>query len=69
MSARAKPTKEERRHYARLVGCVVVRVLWDQAGGQPLPVLVVSTPGGGIAECVVFSNREQSAPGYLRHDI
>jgi hypothetical protein len=68
MRRSSKPTVEQRRYYEKLVGCVVVRVLWDKLDGQPLPVLIVSTPGGGTAECVVLKDQEANGPGYLRHD-
>ena len=69
MSRPAKPTAALRRHYKKLVGCIVVRVLWDKLGGAPLPVLILSTPGGGNAECVVLNAPRGNTPGYLRHDI
>lgn len=69
MKKHRKPTAELRRLYNKLVGCVIVRVLWDAIYGQPLPVLILSTPGGGNAECVVFSGTTEDKPGHLRHDV
>ena len=69
MRRSSRPTREQRRYYGKLVGCVVVRVLWDKLGGQPLPVLIVSTPGGGTAECVVMRDVDGKKPGHLRHCI
>ncbi len=69
MSRSAKPSAAARQHYGKLVGCTVVRVLWDRLNGHPLPVLVLTTPGGGNAECVVLNAPSGKAPGFLRHDI
>jgi len=65
----SKPTRQQRQHYEKLVGCVIVRVLWDKLNGAPLPVLILSTPGGGTVECTVMTDPGRHAPGYLDHDI
>lgn len=69
MSKTVNPSAEQRQYYEKLIGCTIVRVLWDKIGEQALPILVLSTPGGGNAECVVFSDQRGTVPGYLRHDI
>ena len=65
----SRPTKIEREHYAKLRYCVIVDVLWDKPDGQPLPVLVLSTPGGGTAECTILSDPEGNSPGHLEHNL
>ncbi len=60
-----RPTAHERKHYDQLVGCTVVRVLWEAFEGSPLLVLLVSTPGGGIAQVSVMCDPEGNAPGFL----
>ncbi len=69
MSWKKKPTLQLRHHYDKLRYCVVVDILWDNLNGALLPVLILSTPGGGTAECTVVTDPEQHAPGYLHHSI
>jgi len=69
MRGEKKPSRQLRRHYDKLRYCVVVDILWDNLNGAPLPVLILSTPGGGTAECAVVTDSERHAPGYLHHSI
>ena len=69
MSRASNPTRQQREHYQKLIGCVIVRVLWDKLDGAPLPVLILSTPGGGTMECTVLADPEGNGPGHLEHDI
>ena len=69
MNRPVKPTRALRSHYEKLRYCLIVDVLWDKRDGKPLPVLVLSTPSGGTAECIVVSAPERLAPGYLHHNI
>lgn len=69
MNDKTRVTRKQRRYYDKLAGCTIVEVLWDKRGGQRFPVLIISTSGGGNAECVVFESADQLAPGHLRHDL
>ncbi len=61
----AEPTAFERQYYDRLVGCTVVRILWDTMEGRPLPVLLASSPAGGVIQIAVLCDPEGNGPGFL----
>lgn len=64
----AEPTPVERRHYAKLIGWLVLSVEWEDMEGRPLPVLVLGR-NGQKAEVAVLCDPEGNGPGHLDHRL
>jgi hypothetical protein len=65
------PTRIEREHYAKLVGCQITGIQWEELAGQALPVLLLDGegPDGQPAHAVVLADPEGNGPGHLEQNL